>query len=239
MFLKYDTINYILGIFYRPYQLFFCLIIVGFSLSGFGNEGANDIQEKPFEKKMSFDKAQALEPTEISQLELRTPASDPILANTIKNEIKAQKIIRLGQISGIITDSITGNPLHAVAVIIEGTDFGTITDIQGQYTLSDIPVGNYTLIFIKSGFIETKITGNQIVASGETQLDFAMPARPIEMSDEIYELQDFIVTAEEVASQNVELLMYRQLSIASLEALSSEDFQRLVARLLMTASMWL
>ncbi|MEC7609677.1 MAG: hypothetical protein VX964_05865, partial [Verrucomicrobiota bacterium] len=71
--------------------MFFCLIIVGFSLSGFGNEGANDIQEKPFEKKMSFDKAQALEPTEISQLELRTPASDPILANTIKNEIKAQK----------------------------------------------------------------------------------------------------------------------------------------------------
>ena len=229
MFLKYDTINYILGIFYRPYQLFFCLVSFGFSLSVFGNEVANDLQEKPFENKMSFDKAQALEPTEISQLELRTSASDPILANTIENEIKAEKIIRLGQISGIIIDSITGNPLHAVAVIIEGTDFGTITDIQGQYTLSDIPVGNYTLIFIKSGFIETKITGNQIVASGETQLDFAMPARPIEMSDEVYELQDFIVTAEEVASQNVELLMYRQLSIASLEALSSEDFAKFAA----------
>jgi hypothetical protein len=229
MFLKYDIFKYFLVIFERSYQLFFCFIIVGFSLSGFSNEGANDIQEKPFEKKMSFDKTQALEPTEISQLELRTSASDPILANTIENDIKAQKIIRLGQISGIITDSITGNPLHAVAVIIEGTDFGTITDIQGQYTLSDIPVGNYTLIFIKSGFIETKITGNQIVASGETQLDFAMPARPIEMSDEVYELQDFIVTAEEVASQNVELLMYRQLSIASLEALSSEDFAKFAA----------
>lgn len=194
MFQKCDAFKYFSGIFDRPYQLIFCLITIGFSLSAFGNDGANDFQEKSFE-----------------------------------DEIKLDEIIGLGQISGIIIDSDTGNPLHAVAVIIEGTDFGTITDIQGQYTFSDIPAGNYTLTFIKSGFIETKITGNQIVADGETQLDFALPSRPIEMSDEVYELQDFVVTAEEAVSQNVELLMYRQLSIASLEALSSEDFAKFAA----------
>ena len=55
-----------------------------------------------------------------------------------------------------------------------------------------------------------------------------MPPRPVDMSDEVYELQDFTVTAEQ-ANQLMANLQLRQDSIASLDILGSEDFSRFAA----------
>lgn len=37
---------------------------------------------------------------------------------------------------GIVTDSITGEPLPYVAVILKGTTIGATTDLDGAFTLS-------------------------------------------------------------------------------------------------------
>lgn len=39
-------------------------------------------------------------------------------------------------IKGIVTDSITGEPLPYVAVILNGTTIGATTDLDGAFTLS-------------------------------------------------------------------------------------------------------
>ena len=39
-------------------------------------------------------------------------------------------------IKGIVTDSITGEPLPYVAVILKGTTIGATTDLDGAFTLS-------------------------------------------------------------------------------------------------------
>ncbi|NCG08089.1 MAG: TonB-dependent receptor plug domain-containing protein, partial [Verrucomicrobia bacterium] len=151
------------------------------------------------------------------------------LDNTEENPRPIDAVGEPGQISGIIIDQESGKPLRGVAVLVADTEMGTITDIEGRYVMPDLPSGEYTLTFIKTGFIETNVTGNKIIAGEETQLDFAIPPRPIEMSDDVYELQDFTVTAEYAANQNLALLMLRQQSVASLEALSSEDFAKFAA----------
>jgi len=133
-----------------------------------------------------------------------------------------------GIISGQIVDKETGEALAGVAILIEGTQIATVTDSDGRYTLGPAPAGEYTVSFIKTGYIEANVT-DYTVAGGEVSVfPFALPPRPAEMSDEVYELQDFTVTAQEAN----DLMMKLELRIDSnqaLEIFSAEDFSKFAA----------
>ena len=135
---------------------------------------------------------------------------------------------QLGLIKGQVFDKDTGETLQGVVVLIQGTDFGTITNEEGLFSFSDVTDGIYTLSFFKDGYIEAKVTETAVVAGEETVLNFAMPPRPVEMSDDIYELQDFVVTASEANEfvMNLELVMSSQ---STLSIMSSEDFSKFAA----------
>lgn len=49
-----------------------------------------------------------------------------------------------GKISGLITDH-RGEPIAGATITLERTATGTVTDEEGQFTLSQIPVGKYTM----------------------------------------------------------------------------------------------
>src|SRR5690554_301562 len=53
-------------------------------------------------------------------------------------------------ISGNVTDE-TGNSLPGVTIVIKGTAIGTITDIDGDYSLS-VPDGDAVLVFSFIGY---------------------------------------------------------------------------------------
>jgi TonB-dependent starch-binding outer membrane protein SusC len=55
------------------------------------------------------------------------------------------------QVSGKVTASDDGYPMIGVNVVIEGTTEGTITDLDGNYSLQ-IPAGNASLIFSSVGY---------------------------------------------------------------------------------------
>ncbi|MBX7224457.1 MAG: mucoidy inhibitor MuiA family protein [Chitinophagales bacterium] len=65
----------------------------------------------------------------------------------------ANKNIR--QVSGIVTDASTGEPLIGVSVIVKGTSIGTVTDIDGQYSIA-IPLEGTALKFSYIGFQEAE-----------------------------------------------------------------------------------
>ncbi|WP_269524767.1 TonB-dependent receptor [Coraliomargarita parva] len=133
-----------------------------------------------------------------------------------------------GLVSGQVLDKESGAPVPGVALLLEGTDVGTITDAQGRYTLGPAPAGKYTLTFLKTGYIEANITGYEVNADQVNVFPFALPPRPAEMSDEVYELQDFTVTAEEAN----DLMMKLDLKFDSdraLDVFSSEDFSKFAA----------
>lgn len=71
----------------------------------------------------------------------------------------ANKNIR--QVSGLVYDSNTNEPLIGVYVSVVGTSFGTTTDIDGKYTIA-IPIGVSQLTFSYVGYtdITRNITGN-------------------------------------------------------------------------------
>ncbi|MBR3064560.1 MAG: TonB-dependent receptor [Bacteroidales bacterium] len=72
-------------------------------------------------------------------------------------------------ITGVVTDE-TGEPLIGAGVMVEGTQIGTITGIDGDYSLT-VPADAVNLVFSYIGF------SNQVVPiDGRTKIDIVMAA---------------------------------------------------------------
>ncbi|MBP6795313.1 MAG: TonB-dependent receptor plug domain-containing protein, partial [Saprospiraceae bacterium] len=66
------------------------------------------------------------------------------------------------QISGVVTSGSDGSPLPGVSIVVKSTSTGTVTDIDGKYTI-DAPEGS-TLVFSYVGFTSKEVSiGNQKV----------------------------------------------------------------------------
>ncbi len=69
-----------------------------------------------------------------------------------------------GRLTGQVINSITRDALVGVSIQIEGTKRGAITDINGEFVLSDLPVGEYRLRVSAIGY-ETEIITDVVVAN--------------------------------------------------------------------------
>jgi uncharacterized protein (TIGR02145 family) len=58
---------------------------------------------------------------------------------------KPEEIILHGEISGVVTDTLTNQPLQAVAIKLNPVNDTTSTGIDGKYLLKNILPGNYTI----------------------------------------------------------------------------------------------
>ncbi len=133
-----------------------------------------------------------------------------------------------GLVSGQVLDKETGAPVEGVAIILEGTDIGTITDAEGRYSIGPALAGTYILTFVKSGYLEANVTDYAVKGDEVSVFPFALPPRPAEMSDKEYELTDFSVTAEE-ANDLMAKLDIKFDSARALDVFSSEDFSKFAA----------
>jgi TonB-linked SusC/RagA family outer membrane protein len=90
-------------------------------------------------------------------------------------------LAQVREISGRITDADNGEPLPGVAVTIKGTTVGTITNVDGVYTLS-VPADAQTLVFT---YVGMKTSEENI--GGRMAIDLAMVP-------DVFGLGDIIVT---------------------------------------------
>ena len=72
-------------------------------------------------------------------------------------------------VRGFINDQESGEPVLFCNVIIEGKTIGASTDVNGFFNISDVPIGNHTLLVTYIGFdtLRTNITlkKNQILTT--------------------------------------------------------------------------
>lgn len=82
-------------------------------------------------------------------------------------------VFAAGNIKGIVTDSLTSEPLFGANVILVGTALGSATDFEGNYFIRGIPAGEYTIRVSYIGYRRTETTVN--VQDGRTiELDFKL-----------------------------------------------------------------
>lgn len=124
-----------------------------------------------------------------------------------------------GSISGIVK-SATGDPLPGAIILLKGTDIGATTDISGNYTLKNVPSGNYTIRISYLGYnaYEKEVT---IISGNHVTID------PI-LEKSSYEMSEVIVTTQKREQTNVEVpVAVNALSGRTLEKLNVKAFDEL------------
>lgn len=94
-----------------------------------------------------------------------------------------------GKISGVVTDAKTREPLVGVNVVVEGTKFGAITDVNGQFFILKIWPGTYAVSASILGYAKTTQRGVDVVIDRTTELNFRL-------SESTVQLQEISVVAE-------------------------------------------
>ena len=80
-----------------------------------------------------------------------------------------------GKVSGTVTDASNGNePMIGVVVQLEGTDFGAVTDLDGNYNIIGVRPGTYTVVGTFAGYQPARVTGVRVSIDLTSRIDFAM-----------------------------------------------------------------
>lgn len=87
--------------------------------------------------------------------------SGNIIASDIENGLFVLGVnyIRAQKLEGIVTDSITSNPINGVQVNIVSTSATANTNVIGEYKIGIAQTGTYDIAFSKVGYVSKTITG--------------------------------------------------------------------------------
>jgi TonB-linked SusC/RagA family outer membrane protein len=108
-------------------------------------------------------------------------------------------------VSGKVTSSSDGTALPGVNILVKGSTTGTVTDIEGNYTI-EVPDENTVLTFSFIGFVP-----EEIAIAGRSSIDVALV-------DDIQSLQEVVVTG--YGTQK------RESITGAISTISSEDIAR-------------
>ena len=90
-----------------------------------------------------------------------------------------------GKISGNVTDQETGEPIVGANVIIEGTYLGASADLEGYYSISNIPPGEYRVIFSAVGYQKIIVEKVRVNIDLTTNLDIKLSSSVIQLNQEV------------------------------------------------------
>jgi hypothetical protein len=104
-----------------------------------------------------------------------------------------------GSVSGVVRDHATGETMPGVNVVIEGTLRGTSTGSDGEFTISSLSPGTYSLGFTFISYKPLRLD-EIVVSAGETTVISA------ELTDQSVELDDIVVVATKRTDSEVSVM---------------------------------
>ncbi len=101
------------------------------------------------------------------------PASSPA---ALRGD-RAQKVAvpSADTLAGQVTVAATGEGLPGANVVLAGTEIGAATDVEGNYRIIGIPLGEYAVIARYVGFEPVGAERVWIASKHTTTLDFSLP----------------------------------------------------------------
>jgi TonB-dependent receptor len=129
---------------------------------------------------------------------------------------------QFGGIRGQVVDSDFGQPIAKASVTILGSPFGAVTDDQGNFTISGIPPGVYTVQTRASSYIPKTVPDISVAAGSFNEMRFEAVA-------EIEEMEELVVPGEIEKASETGLLAERQNASAVMDMIGQDFISRLGA----------
>ncbi len=142
-----------------------------------------------------------------------------------------------GTVAGQVFDGDAGTPLAGVSVILKWPDPADgsnpkqdvqVTDSEGGFEFPSVPPGGYTITFIKSGFRTSTMKNIDVQADQMNRADFPLPQAPTAASDQVLQLEEFVVEASTV-NEMMAALELRMDSDQLLNIMSAEELSKFAA----------
>ncbi len=105
-----------------------------------------------------------------------------------------------GKISGRLIDKATQEPLITANVIIKGTSLGASSDIDGSYSILNIPPGVYTVSISVVGYRKVQIENVRVNIDLTTTVDVALEPEAVEMDAVVISAERPLVTKDMTSS---------------------------------------
>lgn len=130
-----------------------------------------------------------------------------------------------GKIAGRVVEKETGQPLPAANITIPGTTMGAAADLNGQFTILQVPPGVYQVQISMIGFAKMKVSDVRVFIDQTTRVDFELEAEML-FGQEITVIAERNIVKEDVATSvaaltgdDVKMLPYSNVTdIAGLQA---------------------
>ncbi|MCF6270891.1 MAG: TonB-dependent receptor [Melioribacteraceae bacterium] len=90
-----------------------------------------------------------------------------------------------GKIAGRITDAATGDALPFVNIIVMGTNYGAASDIDGYYSILNIPPGTYEVKASAIGFNSTLVKNVRVSIDLTTNIDITLTETSVSLSEDV------------------------------------------------------
>lgn len=108
-----------------------------------------------------------------------------------------------GQIRGQVTSAQTGEPLPGVNIVVVGTQRGGATNADGNYAITNVPVGTHEVQASLIGFANTTKTEVLITLDQTTRVNFALKEETVEGEEVVVRAERDIMKKEVSGSQQV------------------------------------
>jgi len=129
---------------------------------------------------------------------------------------------QFGGIRGQVVDSDFGQPIAKAQVTIMGSPFGAVTDDQGNFTISGVPPGVYTIQTRAPSYIPKTVPDISVAAGSFNEMRFESVA-------EIEEMEELVVPGEIEKASETGLLTERQNASAVMDMIGQDFISRLGA----------
>lgn len=108
-----------------------------------------------------------------------------------------------GKIAGKVTDSQTGEALPFVNIIIEGTNLGAATDIDGNYVILNIPPGKYNVKAQYIGYQAVVVENVSVSIDLTTTVDFTLSESAVELEEVVVQGKADLIKKDVTSSQSL------------------------------------
>jgi len=120
-----------------------------------------------------------------------------------------------GTISGKIVGKTGNEILTGANVIVEGTRFGATADLDGNYTIKNLPIGKYNLKFTYISYNQLSVEGVEVKAGETIKIDVALESSAQTMLE-------VVVTAEALQNSDASLVKNQKNSLDIIDGISGD-----------------
>lgn len=110
--------------------------------------------------------------------------------------ISGTAVSQTGTILGTVTDALTNEPILLATISIPGTTTGTTTDVEGNYVLTDLTPGLYTVQVSYIGYEDQSRQEIQVTSARPVRLDFKLEEQTTQLEEIVVKASPFKRTEE-------------------------------------------